>query len=318
MSPHRTSFFHRTAGSLLLILGLGLTALAQQQQPPKPPPGFGPPTPEQQAATEADHKNMMEQLGIKALAAGAERQRAGAEPRELRRGARPTRSRICPDVLTLKNGKKVTTAEQWWQQRRPEIVEDFEREVIGRVPKNVPKVTWTVDRDTPTATVGGHPRRRQAAHRPRRQLRRIPTITVDIQMTLVTAGGREGAGAGDDHVRLAATCAGDRRGAAAALRPAASAGPADPPATEQLIADGWGYAFAEPGQHPGRQRRRPHEGHHRPRQQGAAAQAGRLGRAARVGLGRGARARLSRDRSRRSTRSTSASKASRATARPRS
>ena len=32
----------------------------------------------------------------------------------------------------------------WWKQRRPEIVEDFEREVLGRVPKNVPKVTWTV------------------------------------------------------------------------------------------------------------------------------------------------------------------------------
>ena len=70
MSQHRTSFFHRTAGSLLLILGLGFTALAQQQQPPKPPPGFGPPTPEQQAATEADHQNMMEQLGITALRPG--------------------------------------------------------------------------------------------------------------------------------------------------------------------------------------------------------------------------------------------------------
>ena len=49
-----------------------------------------------------------------------------------------------PDPLTLKNGQKVTTAEMWWKQRRPEIVEDFEREVIGRVPKNVPEVTWTV------------------------------------------------------------------------------------------------------------------------------------------------------------------------------
>ena len=33
-------------------------------------------------------------------------------------------------------GKKVTTAEMWWKQRRPEIVEDMEREVYGRVPKN--------------------------------------------------------------------------------------------------------------------------------------------------------------------------------------
>ena len=47
-----------------------------------------------------------------------------------------------PDPLVLKNGKKVTTARMWRQQRRPEIVEDFDREVYGRVPKNAHKVTW--------------------------------------------------------------------------------------------------------------------------------------------------------------------------------
>ena len=30
------------------------------------------------------------------------------------------------------------------KQRRPELIEEFEREVYGKVPKNVPKVTWTV------------------------------------------------------------------------------------------------------------------------------------------------------------------------------
>ncbi len=38
-----------------------------------------------------------------------------------------------PDPLTLQNGKKVTTAADWWNKRRPEIVEDFDREVYGRV-----------------------------------------------------------------------------------------------------------------------------------------------------------------------------------------
>ena len=37
-----------------------------------------------------------------------------------------------PEVLTLKNGRKVTSAATWTTQRRPEIVEDFEREVLGR------------------------------------------------------------------------------------------------------------------------------------------------------------------------------------------
>src|SRR5580698_3642681 len=49
-----------------------------------------------------------------------------------------------PDVLTLKSGVKVTTAAEWWSKRRPEIVEDFDREVYGRVPKVTPKVKWEV------------------------------------------------------------------------------------------------------------------------------------------------------------------------------
>ena len=111
MSQHRTSFFHRTAGSLLLILGLGLTALAQQQQPPKPPPGFGPPTPEQQAATEADHKNMMGQLGITALRPGPSGNESAPNHANFDESlANPFPS--IPDVLTLKSGKQVTTPKQ--------------------------------------------------------------------------------------------------------------------------------------------------------------------------------------------------------------
>jgi len=49
-----------------------------------------------------------------------------------------------PDPLILKNGKKVTDAKTWWEKRRPEIVEDFDKEIYGRMPKNIPKVTWEV------------------------------------------------------------------------------------------------------------------------------------------------------------------------------
>jgi len=38
-------------------------------------------------------------------------------------------------VLTLKSGKKVTSAKTWREQRRPEIVEDFDREVLGAFPR---------------------------------------------------------------------------------------------------------------------------------------------------------------------------------------
>src|SRR5260370_8683003 len=47
-----------------------------------------------------------------------------------------------PDPLRLKNGKKIDSAAAWWSQRRPEIVEDFDREIYGRMPENTPKVIW--------------------------------------------------------------------------------------------------------------------------------------------------------------------------------
>jgi hypothetical protein len=89
-----------------------------------------------------------------------------------------------PDPLALKNGKKVTTAEMWWKERRPEIVEDFDREVYGRVPKETPKVKWEVtstekgmvgDISTVTKRLIGHVD--NSAY---------PLITVDIQLTLTT------------------------------------------------------------------------------------------------------------------------------------
>jgi hypothetical protein len=92
---------------------------------------------------EQDHQNMMKQLGIKALRPGPSGNEADANHANYDEALANPYPNI-PELLTLKNGKKVTTAAQWWNQRRPEIVEDFEREVYGRIPKNVPKVSWTV------------------------------------------------------------------------------------------------------------------------------------------------------------------------------
>src|SRR6185369_7432525 len=48
-----------------------------------------------------------------------------------------------PGPLTFNDGSRVKTATQW-RKRRAEILELFDREVYGRRPKNIPKVTWTV------------------------------------------------------------------------------------------------------------------------------------------------------------------------------
>src|SRR5215470_14513186 len=100
-----------------------------------------------------DHQNMMGQLGIHKLRPGPSGNESAPNHANYDEAtANPFPD--LPDALTLKDGKKVTTPADWWNQRRPEIVEDFEREVLGRVPRNVPKVTWTVT-ETRARGLGG-------------------------------------------------------------------------------------------------------------------------------------------------------------------
>src|ERR1700724_281109 len=66
-----------------------------------------------------DHQNMMEQLGIKKLRAGP----SGTETAPNHANYDEATANPFPDlpeVLTLKNGVKVTTPAMWWNQRRPE------------------------------------------------------------------------------------------------------------------------------------------------------------------------------------------------------
>ena len=78
---------------------------------------------------------MLRQLGITKLRPGANGRAEAGEPGAANYDpAKASPYPDWPDVLTLKDGRKVTSAETWWRQRRPEIAEDFEREVYGRVP----------------------------------------------------------------------------------------------------------------------------------------------------------------------------------------
>lgn len=90
-----------------------------------------------------DQAKMMQQLGIQKLRPGP----SGNESAPNHANYDEALANPCPQLpapLILKNGKKVTTPEQWWSQRRPEIIDDFEREMYGRVPSNAPLVNWTV------------------------------------------------------------------------------------------------------------------------------------------------------------------------------
>jgi hypothetical protein len=198
-----------------------------------------------------DHQNMMDQLHIKSLRpgpSGDEKAPNHANYDEATANPYPN----LPDALTLKNGKKVTTAAIWWNQRRPEIVEDFEREVMGRVPKNAPKVTWEVVKSA-DGQVGSH------AVRGKQLLGHVdnasdPNIHVDIQMTLVVPADRKEpvpvmmmfGGRTIPEVAFPPPVFPGRGGPGRGGPPPAPPANADPPALEQLIADGWGVVTINP------------------------------------------------------------------------
>jgi hypothetical protein len=123
-----------------------------------------------------DHQYMMGQLGIRSLRpgkSGSNQTGPGFEEATANEWM-PT----MPDALTMKDGTKVTTQQQW-SKRRAEILEDFEREVYGRIPANVPKVTWEVT-DTTEEEIEGVPTitRTLVGHADNSG---FPDITVDIQ-----------------------------------------------------------------------------------------------------------------------------------------
>lgn len=186
---------------------------------------------------EQDHQNMMDQLGIKALRAGPsgnERDSNHANYDEAK--ANPYGD--LPDALTLKSGQKVTSAEQWWNQRRPEIVEDFEREVVGRIPPNVPKVTWAV-KSTTDSQAGVFPivEKQLVGHVDNSA---YPSINVDVEMTVVTPRNAKG----PVPVMIMFSSAAIRQFIASHAEFKKMMG-SDPPSTEQLIAGGWGYALLD-------------------------------------------------------------------------
>jgi hypothetical protein len=100
--------------------------------------------------TMADYRAMLAQLGIDSTRRGPSGNPADPNAANTDE-AKATTYTSLPDPLVLNNGKKVTNAATWWQQRRPETVEAFEREVYGRVPANTPNVTWKIVGTTDTS-----------------------------------------------------------------------------------------------------------------------------------------------------------------------
>lgn len=209
-----------------MLVSLVMVPIAQAQQ-------F---SPEIRQRTEQDHRKMMDLLGIQSLRPGANgNPRATTNPANYDEAKANPYSDL-PDPLLMKDGTKVTTPQQWWEKRRAEIVEDFDREVYGRVPADVPKVKWVVV-GLEKSIIGAGPAvttKKLIGHVDNSS---YPAVTVEIQLNLSTPSNA----AGPVPVMLELSWGG--RFPASRL---ATTRPQGPTWQRQVLAHGWGYATIIP------------------------------------------------------------------------
>jgi hypothetical protein len=165
--------------AFLLLMLCWLPAFTQVHDTPDagqyPPPAC--------LSAEEDLQNMMDQLGITKLRPGRNPDASaanGANYDESLANPHPD----LPPVLITNGGKKVKTPEMWWETRRPEIEEDMAREVYGRLPADIPEVTWEVE-ISEHEFIGWTPviAKKLTGHVDHSA---YPQISVDISMVLVT------------------------------------------------------------------------------------------------------------------------------------
>jgi hypothetical protein len=213
----------------VVLIGAAMLAVGAQLQQPPPV----------QLTSEQDHQRMLDLLHISSIRRGAD-----GDPKSPHAAnydeAKANADAKLPDPLILNNGKPITTAKMWWTKRRPEIVEYFDREVLGRAPAHTPKVTWEVtstkkemNGDVPVITkeIVGHVD--NSAY---------PQITVNIPLTLTVPADAKGP------VPVMTEFSFDPAFLAALAKRGVKLPPTPPGPTwqQQVLAKGWGYAVLIP------------------------------------------------------------------------
>ena len=229
----------------LVMLGLIASSGVRAGQAP---PSSSSPLP---LTAEQDHKRIMDLLKISGFPPGA----VATSP-DTYNEALATPYPNLPDALTLKNGRKVTDAATW-RTRRAEIIEDFEREIYGRRPANLPKVSWQVVKTTREANGSVATVTKQLLGRVDNAA--YPAITVNIQATLTLPADARGrvpviiqfGGGAFELPTTVSTSAnpcqlpGPARGRGVPPAAAASQGqaptPQEPTWQQQILSRGWGY-----------------------------------------------------------------------------
>jgi hypothetical protein len=260
-----------------LIVDAAECARAQTTGASLPPPAH--------LTSEQDHQRLLDLLHISSLRPGADGDPKSAHAANYDETSASHYAKL-PDPLLLNHGQKVTSVKAWWKKRRAEIVEDFDRDVYGRMPNHTPKVNWEVISTTRERN-GGVPviTKKLVGHVDNSA---YPLVTVNLDLTMTTPANANG----PVPLIMEFSWSPEVLAALAKRFPQASVSGSELTWQQQVLAKGWGYAIYASYERTGGPGRGTDRGRDRAGQSRATSQARRLGRTAGLGLGRQPRSRL--------------------------
>ncbi len=189
--------------------------------------------------TQTDFEQMLDQIKLKRTDMRPGPSGNPSAPNAANRFEDKVNKYTLPDPLTLKSGKKIKNASEWWNLRRPEIIEDFESEIYGRLPKNIPIVKWKVV--SVKDTVAGNLPIKEKILKGVVDNYLFPSIKVEIELLVATPANAVGPvpvvmefGWITNPFNRSAT------------QPIGLGSAGEPTWKEQLIMRGWGYAIIVP------------------------------------------------------------------------
>lgn len=189
--------------------------------------------------TRIDYLHMLDQLGIQESALRPGPSGNPEAPNAANRFEEKVRPYTLPDPLVLNSGEKVESAATWWQKRRPEIVEDFESEIYGRLPEHIPAVDWQVVSIKDTM-VGNFPIKEKML---RGVVDNSAFLSISVEIELVVATPLNAGVPVPLVLELGFIRSPFNPGP---VEPIGLGSPHEPSWKEQLISRGWGYAVVVP------------------------------------------------------------------------
>jgi lysophospholipase L1-like esterase len=198
--------------------------------------------PQVHLTADQDHQRLLTLLHIPSLRRGPDGDPTSPNAANFDESRVPANLNL-PDPLLLNDGERVSSPELWFERRRPEIVEAFDGEIYGRVPKQTPRVNWQIISST-REEIRGMPvtTRKLVGHVDNAS---YPLIHIEIQLTLTTPA----KAIGPVPLILELGLSSEEREAILKRIPEAQRAAflgSNPAWQQQVLAKGWGFAILIP------------------------------------------------------------------------